>query len=67
MHVWGSPETRTFGRLRVDVAVGPIARMFDAEDWQQPANAGGNGIAQDADGRGASLNALRSRDRSYVR
>ena len=33
----------------------------------QPANAGGNGIAQDADGRGASLNALRSRERSYAR
>ena len=33
----------------------------------QPANAGGTGIAQDADSRGASLNALRSRDRSYVR
>ncbi|MBD2764783.1 iron transporter [Kocuria sp. cx-455] len=44
MHVWGSPETRTFGRLRVDVAVGPIARMFDAEDWQQPANAGGGAV-----------------------
>ena len=33
----------------------------------QPANAGGTGMAQDADSRGASLNALRSRDRSYVR
>ena len=33
----------------------------------QPANAGGTGIAQDADSRGASLNALRSRDRSYAR
>ena len=27
----------------------------------------GTGIAQDADSRGASLNALRSRDRSYAR
>lgn len=41
MHVSGSPEARTVGRLRVDVAVGPIARMFAAEDWQRPANVGG--------------------------
>lgn len=44
MHVSGSPEARTVVRLRVDVAVGPIARMFAAEDWQQPANAGGGAV-----------------------
>jgi hypothetical protein len=44
MHVSGSPEARTAGRLRVDVAVGPIARMFAAEDWREPNNAGGGAV-----------------------
>lgn len=44
MHVSGSPEAMTVGRLRVDVAVGPIARMFAAEDWRLPDNAGGGAV-----------------------
>lgn len=44
MHVSGTPKERTVGRLRVDVAAGPVARMFAAEDWQRPENAGGGAV-----------------------
>lgn len=44
MHVSGRPSERVIGRLRVDVAVGPIARMFPAEDWQREQNAGGGAV-----------------------
>lgn len=44
MHVSGSPQVRTAGRLRVDVAAGPVARMFAAEDWRLPDNAGGGAV-----------------------
>ncbi len=44
MKVPGTPSERRVGRLRVDVGVGPIARMFAAEEWQQPENAGGGAV-----------------------
>ena len=44
MHVQGVPSELTAGRLRVDVAVGPIARMFAAEAWQRPENQGGGAV-----------------------
>lgn len=44
MHVAGMPAERIVGRLRVDVAVGPIARMFPAEDWQRAENARGGAV-----------------------
>jgi len=39
-----TPPTQTVGRLTVDVAAGPIARMFAAEAWRQPTNAGGGAV-----------------------
>ncbi|WP_162308174.1 iron transporter [Segeticoccus rhizosphaerae] len=42
--VLGDPAVREVGRLRVDVAAGPIARMFAAEEWQRPENAGGGAV-----------------------
>lgn len=44
MHVTGSPPQRVVGRARVDVAAEPIARMFPAEHWRQPADAGGGPV-----------------------
>lgn len=44
MHVAGMPAERMVGRLRVDVAVGPIARMFAPEDWQRAENAEGGAV-----------------------
>jgi hypothetical protein len=38
------PAERAVGRLRVDVAVGPIARMSAAEDWLRAENAGGGAV-----------------------
>jgi hypothetical protein len=40
----GSPSERRLGRLRVDVGVGPIARMFPAPAWREPANATGGAV-----------------------
>lgn len=44
MHVTASPPFQTIGNLKVDVAAGPIARMFAAEAWLEPANAGGGAV-----------------------
>lgn len=44
MHVRGVPDQARLGRVRVDVAVGPIARMFPAEEWQRPENQGGGAV-----------------------
>lgn len=44
MHVSASPSFQTAGNLKVDVAAGPIARMFAAEEWLDPTNAGGGAV-----------------------
>lgn len=44
MHVKGTPAERRIGRVRVDVGLGPIGRMFDAHNWQAPENAGGAAV-----------------------
>ncbi|MGH3502784.1 MAG: iron transporter [Nocardioidaceae bacterium] len=44
MKVRGVPSQRTIGHLKVDVAVGPIARMFEAATWLLPENAGGGAV-----------------------
>lgn len=44
MHVQARPAERMIGRARVDVAVGPIARMFAAEVWREPGNQGGGAV-----------------------
>jgi hypothetical protein len=38
------PVEQRAGRARVDVSLGPIARMFAAEQWQDPANTGGGAV-----------------------
>lgn len=43
MHISSTPAERRLGG-RVDVAVGPIARMFAAEDWPHAENAGGGTV-----------------------
>lgn len=39
-----TPVEQTVGRLCVDIALGRIARMYAAEDWQQSQNAGGGAV-----------------------
>lgn len=46
MHVQAIPTKRVIGRVRLNVAIGPIARMFAAEAWREPDNhSGGGGFA----------------------
>ena len=44
MHVKGIPAERVIGRVRLDVGLGPIARMFADEAWQEPDNHGGGAV-----------------------
>ena len=39
-----TPAKQRVGRVEVEVSLGPIARMFAAEEWQQPENAGGGAV-----------------------
>lgn len=41
------PAERQAGRIRFDVSLGPIARMFPASDWQAPQNTGGGAVFAD--------------------
>lgn len=38
------PGEQQVGRMRVAVSVSPIARMFAAEKWRDPENAGGGAV-----------------------
>lgn len=44
MGVTVTPTEQRVGRLRVDVALGGIARMFPADDWRQTENTGGGAV-----------------------
>jgi hypothetical protein len=47
MHVQATSTERVIGRVRVNVAIGPIARMFAAETWQEPGNRSGGAVFAD--------------------
>ena len=44
MHVQATPTERVIGRVRLNVAIGPIARLFAAEAWRESDNHGGGGV-----------------------